>query len=120
MPLFRTGFGSAIFAVKPGDGSAREQAASCQKVLGGWVRQRTHGRPVLDIGPKLNLHRRVRHPMRIKYTVCINIAVKMIPIVVDMAKIRPMIAMPFHPSNTYTIEELNTNLLDILDETEKT
>lgn len=40
-------------------------------------------------------------------------------IVVDMAKIRPMIAMPFHPSNTYTIEELNTNLLDILDETEK-
>ncbi|MFI3202386.1 MAG: hydratase, partial [Eubacteriales bacterium] len=32
-----TGFGSAIFAVKPGDGSAREQAASCQKVLGGWA-----------------------------------------------------------------------------------
>ncbi len=31
------GFGSAIFAVKPGDGSAREQAASCQKVLGGWA-----------------------------------------------------------------------------------
>lgn len=31
------GVGSAIFAVKPGDGSAREQAASCQKVLGGWV-----------------------------------------------------------------------------------
>lgn len=30
-----TGLGSAIFAVKPGDGSAREQAASCQKVLGG-------------------------------------------------------------------------------------
>lgn len=30
-----------------------------------------------------------------------------------------MIAMPFHPSNTYTIEELNGNLLDILDETEK-
>jgi aconitate hydratase len=32
-----TGIGSAIFAVKPGDGSAREQAASCQKVLGGWA-----------------------------------------------------------------------------------
>ncbi len=30
-----TGFGSTIFAVKPGDGSAREQAASCQRVLGG-------------------------------------------------------------------------------------
>ena len=29
--------GSTIFAVKPGDGSAREQAASCQKVLGGWA-----------------------------------------------------------------------------------
>ncbi len=32
-----TGVGSTIFAVKPGDGSAREQAASCQKVLGGWA-----------------------------------------------------------------------------------
>ena len=32
-----SGFGSTIFAVKPGDGSAREQAASCQKVLGGWA-----------------------------------------------------------------------------------
>jgi len=31
------GYGSTIFAVKPGDGSAREQAASCQKVLGGWA-----------------------------------------------------------------------------------
>ena len=40
-------------------------------------------------------------------------------IVVDLDKVRPMIAMPFHPSNTYTIEELNANLLDILDETEK-
>ena len=29
--------GCTIFAVKPGDGSAREQAASCQKVLGGWA-----------------------------------------------------------------------------------
>ena len=38
---------------------------------------------------------------------------------VDLDKIRPMIAMPFHPSNTYTIEELNANLMDILDETEK-
>ncbi len=32
-----TGIGSTIFAKKPGDGSAREQAASCQKVLGGWA-----------------------------------------------------------------------------------
>lgn len=31
------GIGSTIFAVRPGDGSAREQAASCQKVLGGWA-----------------------------------------------------------------------------------
>ena len=30
-----------------------------------------------------------------------------------------MIAMPFHPSNTYTIEELNANLMDILDDVEK-
>jgi aconitate hydratase len=35
--LRMTGLGSLIFARKPGDGSAREQAASCQKVLGGWV-----------------------------------------------------------------------------------
>ena len=35
--LENVGFGSTIFAVKPGDGSAREQAASCQKVLGGWA-----------------------------------------------------------------------------------
>ena len=40
-------------------------------------------------------------------------------ICVDLSKIRPMIAMPFHPSNTYTIEELNANLMDILAETEK-
>ncbi len=32
-----TGIGSVVFARKPGDGSAREQAASCQKVLGGWA-----------------------------------------------------------------------------------
>ena len=32
-----TGIGSVIFSNKPGDGSAREQAASCQKVLGGWA-----------------------------------------------------------------------------------
>ncbi|MDR1689318.1 MAG: hydratase [Clostridiales bacterium] len=32
-----TGIGSVIYAEKPGDGSAREQAASCQKVLGGWA-----------------------------------------------------------------------------------
>jgi aconitate hydratase len=35
--LMSTGIGSVIYAVKPGDGSAREQAASCQKVLGGWA-----------------------------------------------------------------------------------
>lgn len=40
-------------------------------------------------------------------------------IIVDLGKIKPMIAMPFHPSNTYTIEELNANLLDILDDVEK-
>ncbi len=38
---------------------------------------------------------------------------------VDLSKIKPMIAMPFHPSNTYTIEELNANLLDILNDVEK-
>ena len=38
---------------------------------------------------------------------------------VDLSAVRPMIAMPFHPSNTVTIEELNANLLDIVDETEK-
>ena len=38
---------------------------------------------------------------------------------VDLSRVRPMIAMPFHPSNTYTIDELNANLMDILDETEK-
>lgn len=35
--ISKTGIGSTIYAVKPGDGSAREQAASCQKVLGGWA-----------------------------------------------------------------------------------
>ena len=40
-------------------------------------------------------------------------------IFVDLAKIKPMIAMPFHPSNAYTIEELNGNLMDILDDCEK-
>ena len=38
---------------------------------------------------------------------------------VDLGKVKPMIAMPFHPSNTYTIEELNANLMDILDDCEK-
>ena len=38
---------------------------------------------------------------------------------IDLDEIRPMIAMPFHPSNTYTIEELNANLMDILDDCEK-
>ena len=38
---------------------------------------------------------------------------------VDLSTIKPMIAMPFHPSNTYTIEELNANLEDILHDVEK-
>ena len=38
---------------------------------------------------------------------------------VDLSQIKPMIAMPFHPSNAYTIDELNANLYDILDEVEK-
>ncbi|NLK95357.1 MAG: hydratase [Clostridiales bacterium] len=40
-------------------------------------------------------------------------------IYVDLSTIKPMIAMPFHPSNVYSIEELNANLLDILDDVEK-
>ncbi|MBO4377007.1 MAG: hydratase, partial [Lachnospiraceae bacterium] len=38
---------------------------------------------------------------------------------IDLSKVKPMIAMPFHPSNTYTIEELNANLDDILADVEK-
>jgi len=38
---------------------------------------------------------------------------------VDLSKIKPMIAMPFHPSNVYTIDELNENMMDILDDVEK-
>ena len=38
---------------------------------------------------------------------------------IDLSQIKPMIAMPFHPSNTYTIEELKANLMDILDDCEK-
>ena len=38
---------------------------------------------------------------------------------VDLSRVKPMIAMPFNPSNTYTIEELNANLMDILDDVEK-
>ena len=38
---------------------------------------------------------------------------------VDLSKVKPMIAMPFHPSNTYTIEEVNANLMDILHDVEK-
>lgn len=37
----------------------------------------------------------------------------------DLSSVKPMIAMPFHPSNAYTIEELNANLMDILDDCEK-
>jgi len=40
-------------------------------------------------------------------------------ITVNLDEIKPMIAMPFHPSNTYTIEELKANLMDILDDVEK-
>ncbi|MBP3470068.1 MAG: hydratase [Lachnospiraceae bacterium] len=40
-------------------------------------------------------------------------------ITIDLSKVKPMIAMPFHPSNTYTIDELNANLMDILDDCEK-
>ena len=40
-------------------------------------------------------------------------------ITIDLSTIKPMIAMPFHPSNTYTIEDLNANLMDILDDVEK-
>lgn len=40
-------------------------------------------------------------------------------IMVDLSTIKPMIAMPFHPSNVYTIEELNANLDDILNDVEK-
>lgn len=38
---------------------------------------------------------------------------------VDLSAVKPMIAMPFHPSNVYTIEELNSNLEDILQDVEK-
>ena len=38
---------------------------------------------------------------------------------VNLSKIQPMIAMPFHPSNVYTIHELQDNLMDILDDCEK-
>ena len=40
-------------------------------------------------------------------------------ICVELDKIKPMIAMPFHPSNTYTIEEVNRNLKDVLHEVEQ-
>ena len=38
---------------------------------------------------------------------------------VDLSEIKPMIAMPFHPSNVYSIDELNANMMDILDDVEK-
>ena len=38
---------------------------------------------------------------------------------VDLSEIKPMVAMPFHPSNVYTIDELNANMMDILDDVEK-
>ena len=39
---------------------------------------------------------------------------------VDLSTVKPMIALPFHPSHTYEIDELNANLGDILREVEKT
>ena len=38
---------------------------------------------------------------------------------IDLSKIRPMIAMPFHPSNTYTIEDMNKNLMDVIHDCEQ-
>lgn len=38
---------------------------------------------------------------------------------VDLSTVKPMIALPFHPSNTYEIDELNANLKDILADVEK-
>ena len=38
---------------------------------------------------------------------------------IDLSQVKPMIALPFHPSNAYTIDELKENLTDILRETEK-
>ena len=38
---------------------------------------------------------------------------------IDLSAVKPMIALPFHPSNAYTIDELKENLTDILRETEK-
>jgi aconitate hydratase len=39
---------------------------------------------------------------------------------VDLGKVEPMIALPFHPSNTYTIREFNENLVDILHQVDET
>ena len=38
---------------------------------------------------------------------------------IDLGQIRPMIAMPFHPSCAYTIDEVNKNLMEILEATEQ-
>ena len=38
---------------------------------------------------------------------------------VDLSTVKPMIALPFHPSNAFTIDEVNANLGDILREVEK-
>ena len=40
-------------------------------------------------------------------------------IICELDKVEPMIAMPFHPSNAYTIDEVNANLMDVLDDVEK-
>lgn len=48
-----------------------------------------------------------------------NVAYYDSAIIIDLSEIKPSIAMPFHPSNVYTIEELNNNLYDIIDDVEK-
>lgn len=40
-------------------------------------------------------------------------------IIIDLDKIKPMIALPFHPSNVYSIDDLNENAMDILEKVEK-
>lgn len=40
-------------------------------------------------------------------------------VIIDLDKVKPMIALPFHPSNVYTIDELNENARDILEKVEK-
>ena len=48
-----------------------------------------------------------------------NFEISQLTYLLEHCEIKPMIAMPFHPSNTYTIDELKANLYDILDDVEK-